>query len=97
VDIHVGNRIKMQRRLSGKSQTELGKGIGVTFQQVQKYENCTNRVSSSRLQRIASLLNVGASFFFEGIEGADGSPAADHLVIYATRPAGSHWQGRFSG
>jgi transcriptional regulator with XRE-family HTH domain len=50
VDIHVGSRIKMQRRMLGLSQTDLADGLGITYQQVQKYENGKNRVSSSRLQ-----------------------------------------------
>lgn len=55
----------MQRMVRGFSQTELGKAVGVTFQQVQKYEKDTNRVSSSRLQRIANVLKVAPDFFFE--------------------------------
>jgi transcriptional regulator with XRE-family HTH domain len=66
VDQHVGARIRMQRMVRGFSQTELGKAVGVTFQQVQKYEKGTNRVSASRLQRVANVLEVTPDFFFEG-------------------------------
>ena len=64
-DQHVGARIRMQRMVHGFSQTELGEAVGVTFQQIQKYEKGTNRVSSSRLQRIANVLKVAPDFFFE--------------------------------
>jgi transcriptional regulator with XRE-family HTH domain len=66
VDIHVGSRIKMQRRIMEMSQTELADAVGLTFQQIQKYENRKNRVSSSRLQQFAAILNVPAPFFFDG-------------------------------
>ena len=68
IDRHVGARIRMQRIVRGFSQTELGKAVGVTFQQVQKYEKGTNRVSASRLQRIANVLEVTPDFFFEGVQ-----------------------------
>lgn len=72
IDIYVGSRIRMQRALKGMSQTTLAEGLGVTFQQVQKYEKGTNRVGSSRLQAIANVLGVPVAFFFE--EGPGGSP-----------------------
>lgn len=72
IDIHVGSRIRLQRALKGMSQTTLAEGLGVTFQQVQKYEKGTNRVGSSRLQAIANILGVPVAFFFE--EGPGGSP-----------------------
>ena len=65
VDQHVGARIRMQRMVRGLSQTGLGKAVGVTFQQVQKYEKGVNRVSASRLQEIANVLKVRPDFFFE--------------------------------
>jgi transcriptional regulator with XRE-family HTH domain len=64
IDQHVGARIRMRRMVRGFSQTELGKAVGVTFQQVQKYENGANRVSASRLQEIANVLKVRPDFFF---------------------------------
>jgi transcriptional regulator with XRE-family HTH domain len=65
IDRHVGARIRMQRMVRGLSQTELGKAVGVTFQQVQKYEKGVNRVGASRLQQIANVLKVRPDFFFE--------------------------------
>jgi transcriptional regulator with XRE-family HTH domain len=70
VDVEVGRRIRIQRMARGMSQTELGKRIGVTFQQVQKYEKGANRVGAGRLTRIATVLEVPVSTFF----GASGSP-----------------------
>lgn len=65
IDVHVGSRIRMQRALKGMSQTTLAEGLGITFQQVQKYEKRTNRVGSSRLQAIANILGVPIAWFFE--------------------------------
>jgi transcriptional regulator with XRE-family HTH domain len=65
IDRHVGARIRMQRMVRRLSQTELGNEVGVTFQQVQKYENGVNRVSASRLQQFANVLKVRPDFFFE--------------------------------
>ncbi|WP_426127691.1 helix-turn-helix domain-containing protein [Pararhizobium sp. PWRC1-1] len=66
VDVHVGSRIRFQRMMMKMSQTDLGEAVGVTFQQIQKYEKGTNRVSASRLQQIADVLRVSVTFFFEG-------------------------------
>jgi len=66
VDEHVGARIRLRRNLLGLSQMELGSRIGVTFQQVQKYENGTNRIGAGRLQHISSALQVPPAFFFDG-------------------------------
>ena len=66
-DIHVGSRIRMRRVMLGLSQEKLGDGLGITFQQVQKYEKGSNRVGASRLQRISEVLQVPVSFFFEGL------------------------------
>jgi transcriptional regulator with XRE-family HTH domain len=65
-DRHVGARVRMRRNMLGMSQTELGKAVGVTFQQVQKYEKGVNRVSASRMQQFAKILGVSIAFFFEG-------------------------------
>jgi transcriptional regulator with XRE-family HTH domain len=74
VDTRVGARIRMRRMLVGISQTELGEKSGVTFQQIQKYEKGTNRVSVSRLHQIAQTLGVPVEFFYEGLsEGATAS------------------------
>ena len=67
IDIHVGARLRMRRNLVGMSQEQLGKALGLTFQQIQKYERGINRMGSSRLYHIARLLSVPVSFFFEEI------------------------------
>ena len=69
VDKHVGSRVKMRRLMLGMSQEKLGDALGLTFQQVQKYEKGTNRMGSSRLQQIANVLKVPVTFFFEGSPG----------------------------
>lgn len=66
VDIHVGARIRMRRLMLELSQEKLADGLGLTFQQVQKYEKGSNRVGASRLQQIAAILQVQPGFFFEG-------------------------------
>ncbi|GLI92806.1 helix-turn-helix domain-containing protein [Methylocystis echinoides] len=66
IDRHVGSRVRMQRILMKMSQEKLGDALGLTFQQVQKYEKGLNRIGASRLQQISKTLNVPPSFFFEG-------------------------------
>jgi transcriptional regulator with XRE-family HTH domain len=66
IDRHVGSRVRLRRMLLGVSQEKLGEALGLTFQQIQKYEKGTNRISASRLQNIAKILGVQVSFFFEG-------------------------------
>jgi transcriptional regulator with XRE-family HTH domain len=70
-DIHVGSRIRMRRNMLGMSQERLGENLGITFQQIQKYEKGTNRVGASRLQAIASILDVPVSFFFADAPGSE--------------------------
>jgi transcriptional regulator with XRE-family HTH domain len=70
-DHSVGQKIRAQRIMHGLTQTELGNRIGVTFQQIQKYEKGSNRVSAGRLKQIAEILEVPVSFFFEGASGKD--------------------------
>ena len=70
VDVHVGARIRQRRMIVGLTQQNLAETIGVTFQQIQKYEIGANRVSASRLWEIARLLNVPIGFFFEGLTPA---------------------------
>ena len=65
-DRHVGSRVRMRRLMLDMTQTELADGLGLTFQQVQKYEKGANRIGASRLQHIAEILQVPISFFFEG-------------------------------
>jgi transcriptional regulator with XRE-family HTH domain len=69
IDTHVGSRVRMRRMMLKMSQEKLGDAIGLTFQQVQKYEKGTNRIGASRLQQIADVLTVPATFFFEGAPG----------------------------
>ena len=64
VDIYVGSRVRMRRKMLGMSQEKLGDQLGITFQQIQKYEKGTNRVGASRLQNISEILDVPVSFFF---------------------------------
>lgn len=70
IDVHVGGRIRLRRNMLGMSQERLGEQLGITFQQVQKYEKGTNRVGASRLQAISSILEVPAAYFFENAPGA---------------------------
>ncbi len=65
VDVHVGARIRLRRTLLGMSQDRLGTSLGITFQQIQKYERGMNRVGASRLQLMANVLDVPVSFFFD--------------------------------
>ena len=66
IDKHVGSRVRMRRVLIGMSQERLGDALGLTFQQVQKYEKGTNRIGASRLQQISRILGMPVEFFFEG-------------------------------
>ncbi len=71
VDIHVGGRVKLKRTMLGLSQENLGDRLGVTFQQVQKYEKGSNRISASRLLEVATILETSVSFFFEGLPSVE--------------------------
>jgi len=73
IDKYVGSRIRMRRIMLGMSQEKLGDALGLTFQQIQKYEKGTNRVGASRLQQIADVLQVHVSFMFEGAPGGTAS------------------------
>jgi transcriptional regulator with XRE-family HTH domain len=75
-DIHVGSRVRLRRNMLGMSQEKLGEHLGITFQQIQKYEKGTNRVGASRLQAIASILQVPVSFFFQEAGGSEGEGAS---------------------
>src|SRR5881227_463792 len=66
VDKYVGSRVRMRRIMLGMSQEKLGLALGLTFQQVQKYEKGTNRVGASRIQQISEILQIPISFLFEG-------------------------------
>jgi transcriptional regulator with XRE-family HTH domain len=70
IDKHVGSRVRMRRKMLAMSQESLGAALGLTFQQVQKYENGTNRMGASRLQQMSDILQVPVAFFFEGAPNA---------------------------
>jgi transcriptional regulator with XRE-family HTH domain len=73
IDKHVGSRVRMRRMMLAMSQEKLGDALGLTFQQVQKYEKGTNRIGASRLQQISQILQVPIEFFFEGAPNLHGS------------------------
>ena len=74
IDKHVGSRVRMRRLMLGMSQTKLADGLGLTFQQVQKYEKGTNRMGASRLQHLSHILQIPVPFFFEGAPHLPGQP-----------------------
>ena len=87
VDTHVGQRIRDKRNERGMSQTEVANALGVTFQQVQKYERGTNRVSASRLFDLSRILSVPVQYFFEGLNNQT-TPIEkeDDNVIHLMKP-----------
>jgi transcriptional regulator with XRE-family HTH domain len=90
VDRHVGALIRVKRRALGISQSDLADALGVTFQQVQKYERGTNRVSSSKLYEIAHKLDTPLSAFFEGLDGPrDGGESVAGGLIDFLNDSGS--------
>jgi DNA-binding XRE family transcriptional regulator len=96
-DKHVGKRVRMRRLMLDMSQTNVADALGLTFQQLQKYENGTNRISASRLQRISEILQVPVTFFFEGaprIPGQDdaqtGTPFPQYVSDYLANTDGLH-------
>jgi transcriptional regulator with XRE-family HTH domain len=78
VDVHVGARVRLRRILLGLSQERLGTAIGLTFQQVQKYEHGSNRISASMLHRIAQVLDVPVGFFFDDMADDMKLPPPDY-------------------
>ena len=77
VDLHVGSAIRVRRKAMKISQTDLADGLGVSFQQVQKYERGTNRVSASRLYDIGACLGVSVDYFFEGLPANTDAPLTE--------------------
>lgn len=69
IDVHVGARVRLRRMMLGMSQETLGEHLGITFQQIQKYEKGSNRIGASRLQAIARVLSAPVAFFFEDAPG----------------------------
>ena len=95
VDIHVGTRVRMRRLMLDLSQTRLADALGVTFQQVQKYEKGVNRISASRLQHISHILQVPIIFFFEGLptvtkgsKKASDAPFPTYISLFLTTSDG---------
>ncbi len=78
VDLHVGGRVRMRRKMLGVSQERLADALGLTFQQVQKYERGANRVSASKLYEIARFLSAPISYFFEGLSDPTAAGAPGH-------------------
>ena len=76
IDIHVGSRVRFRRMLLGMSQEKLGEKLGLTFQQVQKYEKGINRIGASRLFDLAQVLGVSVQFFYEEAPTPEGHPLA---------------------
>lgn len=81
-DKHVGSRVRMRRLMLDLSQTDLADAVGVTFQQVQKYESGRNRVSASRLQQFSSVLQVPIPFFFEGLPSSSSKTMGGADISY---------------
>jgi len=81
IDIHVGQRLKARRVGLRISQSEIGKALDVTFQQIQKYENGANRIGASNLYKLAQALNVDVSYFFDDI------PSASKIKSLSDQPA----------
>lgn len=99
LDVHVGSRVRLRRMILGMSQEKLGEHLGLTFQQVQKYEKGVNRIAVSRLLDIANALEVSASRFFDGLEARNGvaeSPREFVNDALAT-PEGAQLMALFAG
>lgn len=93
VDLHVGSRIRQQRTLLGMSQSKLGDTAGITFQQVQKYERGSNRVSASMMWKFAKALQVPVATFFEGLpdEPAKGRVTKDPMASTEVLTLAKHY------
>ncbi len=81
VDVHVGNRVRLRRTLLGMNQTQLGEAVNLTFQQVQKYERGTNRISASRLFQFALILDVPVSYFFDDLDEGSRRGRPDDIML----------------
>ncbi len=80
VDVLVGRRARERRTLEGMSQAVVAERLGLTFQQLQKYEKGTNRISASRLYELAQVFGVPVSYFYEGMETGEGAPSPDEVL-----------------
>ena len=81
VDVHVGSRVRLRRTLLGMSQTDIADALGLTFQQVQKYERGANRISASRLYQFSLIFGVPVQSFFEELEGKTSRRSPDDLML----------------
>jgi transcriptional regulator with XRE-family HTH domain len=81
VDVYVGSRLRMRRAMLGLSQNKMGELVGVSFQQIQKYEKGVNRMGSSRLYQISKLLLVPISYFFDGYDEAEGNVGSSMIRV----------------
>ncbi len=85
IDVHVGARVRLRRKFLGMSQEALAVAIGLTFQQVQKYERGSNRISASKLYRIAKVLTAPMNYFFDGAPDPDGDIVPDAALAEPER------------
>lgn len=86
IDVHVGARIRLRRTLRGLSQDKLGQALGLTFQQVQKYERGSNRIGASRLYHMALVLEVPITYFYENIPEEIQSASPRHMAMLTEDP-----------
>jgi transcriptional regulator with XRE-family HTH domain len=86
IDSHVGSRVRLRRTLLGMSQEKLGQAVGITFQQIQKYERGLNRIGSSRLYQFGQVLDVPVSYFFENLPSDGASASQTGLAEPGTAP-----------
>ena len=92
IDVHVGSRVRLRRTLLGMSQGKLGQAVGLTFQQIQKYERGANRIGASRLFQFTQVLDVPVSFFYDNMP----SDAGNGILGLAEGPAAAFEQGNLS-
>lgn len=91
LDLHVGSRVRLQRMLLGMSQEKLGEQLGLTFQQIQKYEKGINRIGASRLFELAKVLGVSVQFFYDDAPGSYSDQSAPAgMAGFAERPADTY-------
>ena len=83
IDQHVGSRVRMRRLLIGMSQEKFAEALGITFQQIQKYEKGANRISVGRLQHIATVLGVEVPYFLEGAPGGSDTPNPEMAFLHS--------------
>lgn len=95
IDVHVGGRVRLRRMLMGLSQDKLGDSLGLTFQQIQKYEKGVNRIGASRVFELSRVLDVPIQYFFDDFEGegprygfAENGPADDSFMQLLHSPEG---------